>query len=100
MQACDKKFVIVIVFLLIIVTFKYNIAFLLNMEVEVEAKRMGGSIGIIIPKDIVEQENILPKEKIRIEIKKKHTVGDLFGLLKDWKTPTSDILKEARKGWM
>ncbi len=68
------------------------------MEIEVETKRIGGSLGIIIPHNVVEMENIKPKEKIVIELKRAHTVGDIFGKIK-WTKTTEEMMKEVRKGW-
>ena len=68
--------------------------------VEVFAKRWGSSIGIIIPKEIVDQEHIALHEKIRIEIKKTHTAQEVWGLLpKGWKKSTQALKDEAREGW-
>lgn len=45
-----------------------------------------------------------PKENekisIKIERKKPVKVKDIFGMLKDWKKPTEEIMKEARRGWL
>lgn len=69
------------------------------VEIEVETRKIGGSIGIIIPSDVVEKEHIKPHEKIKIDIRRAPTIGDLFGLAKDWKKPTEEIMREVRKGW-
>ena len=49
-----------------------------------EAKRWGNSIGLIVPKKIVETLNLKPGEKIDIEIIKKERV-DFFGIAKGLK---------------
>lgn len=69
-------------------------------EVEVIAKKWGSSIGVVIPKDIVEKEHIAKQEKITIEIKKKHTAQEIWGLIpKGWKKSAQQIKNEMRKGW-
>ena len=68
-------------------------------EVVCKTRKIGGSIGIILPKDFVEKENIKPDQSIKLEIKNKPKAKDFFGLLPDWKTPTQKLKDEARKGW-
>ena len=71
------------------------------MEIEVLTRRWGNSIAVIVPANIVEKENLKENEKVLFKIEKKRStkVKDLFGLLKNWKKPTEEILKEAREGW-
>jgi len=71
------------------------------MEIEATTKKWGNSIAIIIPASIVEQQNLKENEKVAVKIEKKKPVKvkDVFGLLKGWKRPTEEIIKEARKGW-
>lgn len=74
------------------------------MAIEVELKQWGNSIGVIIPKNIINSLKARPGEKILIEVERKENpLKELFGALKFTK-PTSQLLKEARKGmeskWM
>lgn len=69
------------------------------MEIECRTRKFGGSIGIIIPRDVVEKEGIKPNQQIRVEIRKQVKVRDVFGLFADWKTPVQKLKDEARKGW-
>lgn len=68
------------------------------MSVEVETRKIGGSIGIIIPKDVVAKENIRVHEKIIVEFKKLPVVGDFFGLAA-WKRSTEEIMRDVKRGW-
>jgi len=69
-------------------------------EVEAVAKKWGSSLGIVIPKNIVEQEHIVENEKVKIEIKKAHTAREVWGLLPHgWKKTTQELKDEARAGW-
>ena len=70
------------------------------VEIEAKTKKWGSSIGVVIPKEVVEETGIKPNEKIVIEIKKRHLAKEFFGLLKDWKRPTQEIKDEMRAGWM
>ena len=40
------------------------------MEAKLKAKQIGGSIGVIIPKEIVDKERIFPEDIIKVKIEK------------------------------
>ncbi len=69
------------------------------MEILVETKKIGGSLGIILPKSVVEKENLKVKEKVRVEVRKGHNVGELLGLFKGWSRSTEEIIRDSKKGW-
>ena len=69
------------------------------VETEVKTRKWGSSIGVVLPKEIVDEVGIKPDETIVIDVKKRHKAKEFFGLLKDWKRPTQEIKDEARKGW-
>lgn len=64
------------------------------MESKLKAKQIGGSIGIIIPKNIVEEEGILPDDTLKVKIEKTSNLGFLWGKFKDIKKSTDKIMKE------
>lgn len=68
-------------------------------EIEVIAKRWGSSFGVIIPKDIVDQEHITVNKKIKIEIKKTRTAKEIWGLFSNLKINAQKAKNEMRKGW-
>ena len=70
------------------------------VETEVKTRKWGSSIGVVLPKEIVDEIGIKPDEKITIDIKKNPLAKEFFGLLKDWKRPAQKIKDEARAGWM
>ncbi|MBS3101728.1 AbrB/MazE/SpoVT family DNA-binding domain-containing protein [Candidatus Woesearchaeota archaeon] len=70
------------------------------VEIQAKTRKWGSSIGVVLPKALVEEAGIKPNEKIVIEIKKRPLAKDFFGLLKDWKRPTQEIKDEMRAGWM
>ncbi len=71
------------------------------MEVKVIPKRWGSSIAVIIPKEAIVREKIKEDVPIIINvIKERPKVGELFGLLKDWKKSAQEIKDEARSGWL
>ena len=70
------------------------------MEIETKTKKWGSSLGIIIPKKIVEEENLEQNQVIRIlavETKSKIKVKDIFGRLKNWKINSQEFKDEIRK---
>jgi antitoxin component of MazEF toxin-antitoxin module len=71
------------------------------MEIETIAKKWGSSIGIILPKIIIEKNKIRENDKIIVEIKKKVLAGELFGKFPEWtsKKSAQELKDEARAGW-
>lgn len=70
------------------------------MEIEAQTKKWGSSLGIIIPKKIVEEENLKQNQVIKIlavEIETKTKVKDIFGKLKNWKIDSQKFKDEIRK---
>ena len=68
---------------------------------EAKPKQWGNSIGVIIPKEIVESENISPHKSIEFAIF-ENTKGMLvkeFGTLKTHGTPTQQIMDEIDEGY-
>jgi len=67
---------------------------------EAKVKKWGNSFGIIIPKEIIDKQQI--KEgitvKINIQTNNKSTAGDIFGILKKkLNRDTDDLLKEVNE---
>ena len=68
------------------------------MAVEVEVKKWGNSIGVVLPKTLIDKEQIKENDKIIIQIVKKANISHLFGTLKR-KMPTQELKDMVRKGW-
>ncbi len=67
---------------------------------DLKVKKWGNSFGIIIPKEIVEKQDIKEGITIRINIqaKNKAKAKDIFGILKGkLKRNTDELLKEVDK---
>ena len=64
------------------------------MEAIVKAKKIGGSIGIVIPKKMVEKERIFPEDTLKIKVEKTADFNWLWGRFKGIKKPTDQIMKE------
>ncbi len=67
------------------------------MSLAVTTKQWGNSVGVIIPKEVVDTLHIKPGEELIMNIEKKQNVlKELFGAL-PFKEPTEKILRETRK---
>lgn len=71
------------------------------MEVKAVAKRWGSSIGVIIPKEVVDAKRIKENDKITIEIKSGQPSKNMFGRFPRRLKKTAQELKDdVRKGWL
>lgn len=68
------------------------------MEAIVKAKKIGGSIGVILPKGLIEKEQIMAEDEIEIKIKRKDNFDSLWGIIKDVKIPTKKIMDIIDEG--
>ena len=68
------------------------------MKIHATVKTWGSSLGVILPKDVVREKNLKPKEEIVIEVIKRPDLMKLFGTLKLRKS-SQELKDEARKGW-
>ena len=62
------------------------------------AKQWGSSIGVILPKEIVNEQGIRAGDEIVIKIFKKGNLNDVFGKLKT-KMSGQKFKDAAREGW-
>ena len=68
------------------------------MEVEVRARRFGGSIGVILPREVVEKERISENDTLKMRVDKIANLSFLWGLCKNVKISTDVIMKEIDEG--
>lgn len=68
------------------------------MEVRVIAKQIGGSIGVIIPKVVVEKERIFANDSLKLKIEKADNLNFLWAKNKNIKKPAHKIMKEIDEG--
>lgn len=68
------------------------------MEAVVKAKKIGGSIAVLIPKRIVNEERISADDTLKIRVEKTADLSFLWGRFKDIKKPTDEIMKEIDEG--
>jgi len=68
------------------------------MEIEATTRRWGNSIGITLPKDLLQKEKIQENQKVIIDIKKVADIRKLRGLV-SFKRNAQQIKDEMREGW-
>ena len=68
------------------------------MEIKAKTKKWGNSIGILIPKEVVKEENIKPNQEITLMISTKPiTKGkDIWGTM-HFKKSTEQLMREVDK---
>lgn len=69
------------------------------MTVEVITRKWGNSIGVILPKELVEREQIKENKKIIIDIIKEADLSDVFGLIKKRKMSGQRVKDLSREEW-
>ena len=69
------------------------------MKVQTVLRKWGNSIGVVIPKYIIEKEKLSEGEEVTVIIEGKNDLKDVFGSLKDWKIDTQKFKDELRKEW-
>ncbi|MBI3412658.1 MAG: AbrB/MazE/SpoVT family DNA-binding domain-containing protein [Candidatus Aenigmarchaeota archaeon] len=68
-------------------------------ETQSTVKKWGSSLGVIIPSGLARQERIQEGDEVIIEIKKKKTIRELFGSMKNLKIDSQRMKDEIRKEW-
>ena len=70
------------------------------MEILCKPRKWGNSLGITLPKEIIEKEKIKEGEEIIVEVrKKKIDLSEFFGRLKGAKIDAQKMKDESRKIW-
>ncbi len=68
------------------------------MVTELTIKKWGNSMGVILPKSLIEKENLNENDAITMEIMKKADLSNIFGSLKR-KVSAQKFKDMAREGW-
>lgn len=68
--------------------------------IEAQVREWGGSLGVVIPKDTAQEDNLRAGDTVAvILLKKTNVLKELFGTVK-LKRSTEEILKEIdEEGW-
>ncbi len=67
-------------------------------EVETITRKWGNSLGVTLPKEIVDKEHLQENQRIIIEIKSVADITKLRGLV-HFKKSAQQLKDEMRKGW-
>lgn len=68
------------------------------MEIVTSTRKIGGSLAVIVPKEVVQSERIGPNDSVRVKIERVDDLSWWFGKLKGVKTPTQEIMKIIDEG--
>ena len=68
------------------------------MEAVTKAKRLGGSVCIILPKELVKKEMIQVNDILKVKVEKTDNFNSLWGKFKEVKKSTKQIMKEIDEG--
>ena len=60
-------------------------------------RKWGSSLGIVVPKEIVDEQRLSPGDEIEIEVRPARTLKDLFGTWKDVPIDAQKFKDEMRK---
>jgi antitoxin component of MazEF toxin-antitoxin module len=70
----------------------------IKMTIQATVKKWGNSMGILLPREIVEKEKLKVNEKVLLNLVKKADLTDIFGSL-ERKMSGQDFKNMVRKGW-
>jgi antitoxin component of MazEF toxin-antitoxin module len=68
------------------------------MKVRARVRRIGNSLGIIIPSDEASASGLMEGDSVEIEVSRRANVKELFGTAR-FSGSAQDIKDEARRGW-
>ncbi len=68
------------------------------MAVEVVVRKWGNSVGVILPKELVEREDLKENEKVLLEVVKEANLEGIFGSLKR-KMSGQEFKDMVKEGW-
>ncbi len=68
------------------------------MAIEAVVRKWGNSVGVILPKELVERESLKENEKVLLEVVKEANLEGIFGSLKR-KMSGQEFKNMVREGW-
>lgn len=69
------------------------------MAVQVNLKKWGNSMAVIVPNRIIEEKELKENDEIIIEVVKKADLSNSFGIIKKRKMSGQEFKDMVRKGW-
>ena len=76
----------------------YNVDLTCDTMPELKVRRIGNSLGVIFPSELVKEKKLKENERVFVNVAKKGDLSKLFGSLK-FKESAQQIKDEIRKGW-
>ena len=67
------------------------------MAILTRLRRWGNSMGIVVPREALINQNLKEGEEVMVEIEKRTDISDVFGSLKDCKINAQKFKDETRK---
>lgn len=67
--------------------------------VKVKIKKWGNSLGIVIPKELVEERNLKEKDEVEMELFKISDFSDVFGSIPFRKGEAQKMKDKSRRDW-
>ena len=68
------------------------------MATAVTVKKWGNSMGVILPRGLIERTGLKENDKVLVDVVKEANLGNLFGTLKR-KMPGQSFKDMVREGW-
>ena len=68
------------------------------MEIITKARKIGGSIAVIVPENVIKKEHINPNDMVEVVITRIDDINFLWGKLKSVKIPTKKIMDIIDEG--
>ena len=68
------------------------------MQTKTRIREWGNSLGVVIPKEVILEEDLRPNDHVVISITKKRDLEEFFGKLKS-KIDSQEMKNESRKMW-
>lgn len=69
------------------------------MAIEVNLKKWGNSMAVIVPSEIIEKKALKENEPFFIEIVRKANISNIFGSIKKRKMSGQKFKDLVREGW-
>ena len=69
------------------------------MLFQTKVKSWGSSLGVVVPSEIIRQEQIKAGDDVFFDIRKKSTMDNVFGRLKEWKIDSQKFKDKTREEW-
>jgi antitoxin component of MazEF toxin-antitoxin module len=69
------------------------------MIFEAKVRKWGNSMGIVLPKKIVEKQNLKDGGLVTVQLVGKTDLKDIFGIFKNEKINVRKLREESKRAW-